>query len=113
MTSPLARFDPLAGATRWSETMEQFFNDACRSEGTRESALLSPAIDVGEDESRISITAELPGLERKDIELTVKDGILTLRGEKRMDSESREGKFHRIERRYGSFYRAIALPDTV
>jgi|SRR5688572_18994021 len=113
MQNKLTRFDPATGITRWSEGLDQFFNDFWNADAAREAALLSPAIDVSEDEARLSISAELPGLERKDIELSVKDGVLTLRGEKKMEASAREGKYHRIERRYGSFFRALALPDTV
>jgi HSP20 family protein len=113
MTNTLTRFDPFGGVTRWSESLDQFFNDFWHTGTSKDSALLSPAIDVSEDESRLTIEAELPGLERKDIELTVKDGVLMLRGEKSMEQESRDRSYHRIERRYGSFYRALALPDTV
>ena len=112
MTTRLTRFDPFQGLTRWNETLDQFFNDFANTPAA-ESGLLAPAIDVSEDESRLTVTAELPGLEKKDIELTVKDGLLMLRGEKRMEEEKKDAKFHRIERRYGSFYRALALPDSV
>jgi HSP20 family protein len=113
MTNKLTRFDPFAGTTRWGESLDQFFNDFWTAAEGGDARLLSPAIDVAEDESRLVVSAELPGLEKKDIELSVKDGVLMLRGEKRMESEAKEGRYHRIERRYGSFYRALALPDTV
>lgn len=113
MTTRLTRFDPFAGLTRWSENLDQFFNDFRTADGAGETALLSPAIDVAENESALTVTAELPGLERRDIDLSVKDGVLMLRGEKKVEEESKDRKFHRIERRYGSFYRALALPDTV
>ncbi|MCK6481363.1 MAG: Hsp20/alpha crystallin family protein [Planctomycetes bacterium] len=113
MNTKLTRFDPFTGLTRWGEDLDQFFNDFWRTGASAEASLLSPAIDVAENEGALTVSAELPGLERKDIDLTVKDGVLMLRGEKRMEEESRDRKYHRIERRYGSFYRALALPDTV
>ncbi len=113
MNTRLTRFDPFTGVTRWSENLDQFFNDFWRKGAEGEASLLSPAIDVAENEAALTVSAELPGLERKDIDLTVKDGVLMLRGEKRMEEESRDRKYHRIERRYGAFYRALALPDTV
>jgi HSP20 family protein len=113
MSTHLTRFDPFPGITRWNETLDQFFQDLANVPQGGEAGLLAPAIDVSEDATRITVTAELPGLEKKDIELSVKDGVLSLRGEKRMEEETRNGKFHRIERRYGSFFRALALPESV
>jgi HSP20 family protein len=108
MANELRCVDP-----RFGGSLDQFFNDFFTAAPARDPALISPSIDVSENESRLLITSELPGLERKDIDLSVKDGVLMIRGEKRMEEEAREGRFHRIERRYGSFYRALALPDTV
>jgi len=96
-----------------STMMDQFLGELCRAEGGCGTALLSPAIDVAEDGAAITVSAELPGLERKDVEVSVKDGVLAIRGEKRREAGSDEGRFHRVERRYGSFYRALSLPETV
>lgn len=112
METKLTRWDPFLGLTRWGETMDQFFNDL-GSGAPEANGLMSPAIDVSEDGGMLRVTAELPGLEKKDIELQVKDGILTLRGEKKQEEESKDRNYHRIERRYGAFYRALALPDSV
>lgn len=114
MDNRLARMDPFNGLTRWGETLDQFFNDYWKQEAPEASqGLLSPAMDVSEDKNVLRVTAELPGLENKDIAIEVKNHVLTIRGEKRIESESKDRSFHRIERRYGSFYRALALPETV
>jgi len=75
-------------------------------------AALSPAIDIHETSAAIVATAELPGLGEGDVEITIKDGVLTLRGQKRL-SRRGLGDLRFSERSYGSFARAIALPDTV
>lgn len=93
--------------------MDQFLGELCRAEGGCGTALLAPAIDVAEDGKALTISAEMPGLERKDVEVSVKDGVLVIRGEKRREAGSDEGTFHRVERRYGAFYRALSLPETV
>ena len=67
-------------------------------------------LDVAETDKAYMITAELPGLEDKDIDLTLSEGILTLKGEKRQEEETEGKTFHRIERRYGSFKRVLQLP---
>jgi len=73
-----------------------------------------PSLDVSETDEEIRVTADLPGLEEKDIELNVSNGMLTLRGEKRAEREDRKGEVsHRLERTYGAFRRTIPLPCEV
>lgn len=73
---------------------------------------LNPAIDVSETDKEYKITAELPGLDVKDVQITAAEGYVTIRGEKKEETrEEKEGYFRR-ERSYGSFQRVIALPDT-
>lgn len=73
---------------------------------------VSPAIDIHETDDAIELTAELPGLGEEDVEIELKNGHLTLRGEKRVTYES-TGDLRVNERSYGSFTRAMTLPDTV
>ncbi len=114
MQRDIVRCDPFQAPARFGEALDQFFNEVwSRGGGDERAALHAPAIDVRENERSLVVTAELPGMEKKDIEVQVKDGVLVLRGEKKFEEERQDGKFHRIERRYGSFYRALALPDTV
>jgi HSP20 family protein len=76
---------------------------------------LLPSIDVTESDKEIEITAELPGLERKDVEISVDDGIITIRGEKKVETkeEDKNKNYHVAERGYGVFFRAIQLPAGV
>lgn len=76
---------------------------------------LLPSIDVTESDKEIEITAELPGLERKDVEISVDDGIITIRGEKKVETkeEDKNKNYHVSERGYGVFFRAIQLPAGV
>ena len=69
-----------------------------------------PTMDVSETDKVIEITAELPGLDTKDVTLNVADNILTIRGEKKNEREEKEKDYHIIERSYGSFSRSIELP---
>lgn len=73
----------------------------------------SPAIDFAEDEKAYHLTAELPGLSEKDVNLTVSGDLLTITGEKREESEQKEKNYHYSERRFGSFRRAIQLPQHI
>ena len=70
-------------------------------------------MDVTETDKEIEITAELPGLEDKDVQVNLADGVLTIRGEKKAEKEQTEKNYRLVERSYGSFERSIALPDGV
>ena len=72
-----------------------------------------PAFDVSETEEAIVVKAELPGIEVNDIDITLTDGLLSIRGEKRRETEDKRENYHRIERRYGSFSRSLNLRKEV
>jgi HSP20 family protein len=100
--------------------IDRLFDDAFRSFGLPALSLprfesdwpglLKPALDIQETDKQYRISLEVPGVEQKDIEITLDDDVLTVRGEKRQQLEKKEGGFHRIERSYGSFQRALNLP---
>jgi HSP20 family protein len=69
-----------------------------------------PKIDVSESKDAIDVTAELPGVDEKEVEVTLADGMLTIKGEKKVERDQKEKNWHVVERSYGSFSRAIALP---
>lgn len=73
-----------------------------------------PPVDIYENEAReLVVKAELPGLRREDIELTVENNTLTMRGQRRPEEGIREGQYHRLERSHGSFARSFTLPNTL
>jgi HSP20 family protein len=74
---------------------------------------LSPSMDVKETNKEIVVETELPGLDEKDISLTVQNGVLTIQDEKKLDYDEEKENYHVMERRYGSFQRSLRLPDTV
>ena len=78
-------------------------------------ANLVPSIDVAETDKEIVITAEMPGLERKDVEISLENDMLTIRGEKKVEreKEDKNKSYHLIERNYGVFYRVLQLPPGV
>jgi HSP20 family protein len=71
----------------------------------------SPLVDITEDEKEFLLKAELPGVKREEVKVTVEDGVLTLTGERRFEQEEKEMRYHRIERAYGSFMRSFTLPE--
>jgi HSP20 family protein len=72
-----------------------------------------PAVDVVEKENAFEISAELPGLDEKDVEVTLADDVLTIRGEKKEEKEQKDKNYYRSERRFGSFQRVFELPPGV
>jgi HSP20 family protein len=72
-----------------------------------------PAVDIFQNKQEIVLKAELPGLDRENIDLRVENKTLTLRGERKQQNEIKEEQYHRIERSYGSFSRSFTLPETI
>ncbi|WP_369600549.1 Hsp20/alpha crystallin family protein [Hahella sp. SMD15-11] len=72
-----------------------------------------PAVDIEETDEAFLIRAELPGVKKDDIKVTVDNGVLTIQGERKLEKEEKDKKRHRIERVYGSFLRSFTLPDNV
>jgi HSP20 family protein len=98
--------------------MEDFFHDPFAGRGVLDrwfgdfsSSRFQPRIDVVDDGQVLRVTAELPGMERKDLSVSVEDGAIVLRGEKKQDVRSEEDGCYRLERAYGTFMRTIPMPE--
>jgi HSP20 family protein len=79
---------------------------------TEAATTIAPNIDIRENDKEIILEAELPGIDEKDIEILVRDGVLSLKGEKKSEREDKKDNFHLVERSYGSFERSFRLPDS-
>jgi HSP20 family protein len=102
----------------WSlqREIDRLFDDFTRGFPTFSSAggqELMPAMDVTETDTEIEVSAELPGLEEKDVQINVADNVLTIRGEKKSERDEKTKDFRVVERSYGSFYRTLELPAGV
>jgi HSP20 family protein len=75
--------------------------------------VMTPTLDVKENEKEIVVKADLPGMDEKDINLTIHNGVLSLRGEKKSEHTDERDNYHVMERSHGSFQRSIRLPDTI
>jgi len=73
----------------------------------------APRVDIRETNDALLVQAELPGIDKKDVHLEVKDGVLTLSGERRYEKDVKEENVHRVERAYGSFSRSFSLPTNI
>lgn len=78
-----------------------------------DSGLMVPELDVHDNGKQITIEADLPGVEEKDVTVTLASGILTIKGEKRTEREKKEASYYVAERSFGSFERSLRLPDTI
>jgi HSP20 family protein len=95
--------------------LEQMRKEMDRVMGEENAATASdwvPAVDIKEDQDCFTITADLPGVKGKDIEVHAENGMLTLRGERDIQKKDEREGYKRIERSYGSFFRRFTLPDT-
>jgi HSP20 family protein len=72
-----------------------------------------PELDVRENANAITVEADLPGVEEKDVTVTLRDGVLTIKGEKKQEKEEKSESYHLTERSFGSFQRSLRLPDTI
>jgi HSP20 family protein len=82
-------------------------------QGSSGAQVMTPTLDVKENEKEIVVKADLPGMDEKDINLTIHNGVLSLRGEKKSEHTDERENYHVMERSYGSFQRSIRLPDTI
>lgn len=110
--SSLARIEanPL---TMLQQEMDRLFDGFSKSFTGLSSRTLMPSMDLAETDEEIELTAELPGMEEKDVQLNVVDNHLTIRGEKENQREEKEKDYHLVERNYGSFVRTVELPPGV
>jgi HSP20 family protein len=95
--------------------LNSIFQDFARPDDTETLAAgnFVPPVDVYEDEHKVVLRLEVPGIRREDLDIRVEGRMLTVKGERKFESEEKEENFHRIERRYGSFVRSFTLPATV
>jgi HSP20 family protein len=108
----LTRWDPLRDLQRMQEEMNRVFDDRLTAR-TGESVGWTPSVDIYEDEEGISLRFELAGVEPKDVDIRFENGVLTLRGERKLEREDRRDNYHRVELSYGTFTRSFSLPGTI
>lgn len=111
--SPARRGDfqePFVAFRREMERMFDEFFDNFPGRALGSWSAVTPHIDLNETDKELIVTAELPGLDDKDFEVTVSGDVVTLKGEKRAEHEEKRGDAHYVERRFGAFARAIRLP---
>lgn len=118
MNTQLSRWNPAKELEQMQNRLASLWSwDPFRTNGGKEEALTvaewSPRVDIVEDEKEIIVKAELPEMKKEDVKVTVDQGVLTISGERKLEKEEKNKKYHRIESEYGSFVRSFTLPTAV
>ena len=110
----LIKWDPFKELEDVSNRLNRIFRRApVRAEPGNEMLAMAdwaPSVDISETGTAYLVKAEIPGVNKDDVKVTIQDGMLTIQGERKMEKEEKDKKFHRIERTYGSFVRSFRVP---
>ncbi len=113
----LVKFDPFFELEHMSEQLNRLFSRPSLWQANAKPALTiadwTPTVDISETDTEYVIKAELADVDKEAVKVTVRDGVLTLQGERKQEKEEKGKKFHRIERAYGRFVRNFTLPEDV
>ena len=107
------RWDPFREVAALQNRVNSLFRDFNEGESSLTTTNFIPPVDIYEDEKKIVLKLEVPGIPEKDLDVSVENNALTVKGERKFEKEEKEENFHRIERHYGSFFRAFTLPTSV
>jgi len=111
---PSPVYDPWSRLTTLEREMDRLFGMSRGAQELPETASdWIPAVDVRETENEIVLELEAPGLKEEDLDISISDGSLCIKGEKKREEEKEEGSYHVVERSYGAFQRSIPLPSNV
>ncbi|MFQ6003024.1 MAG: Hsp20/alpha crystallin family protein [Candidatus Zixiibacteriota bacterium] len=112
----ITRWRPFRDLLSIQDEMNRLFDDFFGRPVTRPTwteEVWSPYVDVSETKDNVIVNAEIPGMSKDDVKVSVQDNVLTLSGEKKQEKEEKDANYHRIERSYGSFSRSFTLPTSV
>jgi HSP20 family protein len=109
----ITRRDPFRDLFNLQNEMTRLFGRAYGEEGGEARTTWAPPIDIYETQDAYKVVAELPGFSPDEVDVTVNEGQLTIRGERKFYDEVNEENFHRVERRFGAFQRIVSLPAQV
>lgn len=112
----ITRWRPFRDLVSLQDEMNRLFDDffarpLARPEWTE--GVWSPSVDLSETKDNVVIKAEIPGMTKDDVKISIQDNVITLKGEKKQEKEEKDANYHRIERSYGSFCRSFTLPTAI
>ncbi|MEO0137183.1 MAG: Hsp20/alpha crystallin family protein [candidate division WOR-3 bacterium] len=113
MKSTLKLWEPFQDLVRLEDEFDRWYDSLVRRFFNPEMRTWMPAIDIAENDGNIEVRAEIPGVNKEDLKVTVEGDVLSISGERKKESETKDKKYHRIERYYGKFCRTINLPYAV
>lgn len=105
--------DVLSMRKEFNRLFDNFFHGDLTDTTSAFTSTWIPAVDIAERENDFDVKMELPGVAKEDVKITMQEGILTVKGEKKQEKESKGSDYHRVERSYGSFQRSFSLPAAV
>lgn len=114
----MIRWQPINRPVTWNTGLDRLFNEFMgrslnQMEEETAACAWTPAVNILEREEGIVITADLPGLKAEDVEVTIDNGVLTVKGERTLEEVSEGETYHRVERSYGTFERSFSIPNSV
>jgi HSP20 family protein len=111
----IVRYDPFRDLRGLQDEMNRLFSSTFTRGGDDEMmrGAWNPSVDIFENKNEIVLEAELPGMKPEDVEISIENNVLTIRGERKFEKKDEGDNFHRVERSYGSFTRSFTLPPTV
>ena len=109
----ISRWYPIREMATLQNRVNSLFQDFAGENDPVTTAAFAPAVDVYENAEKLVLKLDVPGIKEEDLDIRVENQTLTVRGERKFEQEEKEENFHRIERRYGSFFRSFSLPTTV
>jgi HSP20 family protein len=112
----ITRWDPLRDVVSLQSRLNSLFQDYGRGQNDTDAlsaASFAPPVDIYEDENKLVLKLETPGIRQEDLDIQIENRTLTVRGERKLDREEKQENFHRVEHRYGTFARTFSLPSTV
>ena len=113
----ITRWEAYRDVLALQNRMNSLFQDFSRTNSGENDVVTAagfvPPVDIYEDEHKLVLKLEIPGIRQEDLDVRMENSTLSVRGERSFETEGKEENFHRVERRYGSFYRAFTVPNTI
>ena len=111
----LTVYEPWKMLNQFHKELDQFlghYGNQNQGDSTIATSTWMPAVDIKEEEQRFTIYVDVPGTDPKEVEVFMENGVLTIKGERKAESQQDSNNYKRVERVYGTFYRRFSLPDT-
>lgn len=106
---PIVRWDPFSDLIQMRDDIGRWFGETAKGKLEKKTGVWAPDVDIKETETDITVKADLPGVKKEDIEVSVDNDMLVIKGERKFEKEEKDKNYVRVERSYGSFYRSFTI----